>query len=107
MVLIMSTIWYPHGQSSAVAQKYVEVFKKYPSDPSRSETLTIGVTSEKDGIKTIGISNIKKGRYVEALAEAYKFQRDMASGIDGYKYQIETLMDITEAMGTLGMKPPE
>ena len=107
MVLIMGTIWYPHGQSSAVAQRYIEVFKKYPPDPSMAETLALGVTSEKDGLKVVGINNIVKGKYEQALAEQYQFQRDMASGIEGYRYKIETLMDITEAMGTLGMKPPE
>ena len=107
MVLNMATIWYPHDKGSEVAAKYIEVFKKYPPDPSISEAIALGVTSDKDGLKTIAISNIKKGKFKEALTRAYQFQIDMASGIDGYRYKIETLMDITEAMGTVGMKPPE
>ena len=107
MVLIMATIWYPHGKANDVAKKYIELNKKYPPDRSLTKTLVIGVTTSKEGIKTIGIVNVVKGKYVEALSLQMVFQREFAESIEGYKYKIETLMDVVEAYATVDMKPPE
>lgn len=53
MVLLMVTVWYPHGKAKEVARKYIEMNKKYPPDRSLSKTLGIGVTTEREGIKVI------------------------------------------------------
>ncbi len=106
MVLIMATIWYPHGQSSAVAQRYIEVFKKYPPDPSLGTTLTTAVKVTKDGIKALGIAEVVKGKVEDYVALATKSQQEYAS-IAGFRYEVELYMDVVEALAVVGMKPPE
>ena len=108
MVLLMVTIWYPHGKAKEVGRKYIEMNKKYPPDRSISKTLVIGVTTSKAGIKTIGIGSVVKGKYLDALSRQNIFQREFAESIEGYKYKIETLMDVVEAYATVeGMDAPE
>ncbi len=106
MVLIISTVWYPPGKANEVAKKYLEVFKKIPPDPSISKLLTIAVKGTKDGIKVVGISDVVKGKYEEALARATKWNLEYAN-IEGLRWEIETYMDIKEAMKTIGMAAPE
>jgi len=108
MVLIMATIWYPHGKAKEVGKKYIELNKKYPPDRSLGKTLVIGMTTEREGIKIIGLSSVVKGKFVEALSRQNIFQREFAESIEGYKYKIETLMDIIEAYATVeDMEAPE
>jgi hypothetical protein len=107
MVLLMITVWYPHDKSMDVAKKYIELNKKYPPDRSIAKTLVIGVTASKEGIKVIALASVVKGKFEEALALQSTFQREFSQGIEGYKYKIETLMDITEAYATVDMKAPE
>ena len=103
----MGTMWYPHGKSSAVGKKYIELNKKYPPDRSLGKTLVIGVSSEREGIKVIGIISVVKGKVLEALSLQYKFQREMAESIEGYTYKLETLLDVVEAYATVDMTAPE
>ncbi len=107
MVLIMATIWYPHGKAKEVGKKYIEINKKYPPDRSLGKTLVIGVTTEREGIKVIGLTSVAKGKFLENLSRQNVFQREFAESIEGYKYKIEALMDIVEAYATVDMAAPE
>ena len=93
MVLIITTAWYPPGKANEVGKKFLEVTKKLPPDPSISKLLTIAVKATKDGIKVVGISEIVKGKYEEALARSTKWNQEYTS-IEGYRYEMETFMDI-------------
>lgn len=107
MVLIMITAWYPHGKGPDVAKKYIEINKKYPPDRSIGKTLVIGVTSSKEGIKTIAFSSVVKGKFVEALSRFNRVFQEFAQGIEGYKYKIESMLDVVEAYATVDMEAPE
>ena len=106
MVMIMVTSWYPPTKVTEAAEKYIEVMQKIPDDPSIGEPLvTVGVNSGKDGIEAIAISNVKKGKYEEAMNLALR-RMVMFHGIEGYRYEIKTLLTGEEAMPLIGLKMP-
>jgi hypothetical protein len=78
---------------------------------SKASLLTIikrtneGVSSGKDGIEVIVISEVRKEKYEEALnLESRRVV--LLFGIEGYRYEIKTLLTLEEAMPLLGLKMP-
>ena len=106
MVLLMATSWFPHDKANEVGKKYVALAKKYPPTPELGETLVTAIKVTKEGIKSIGIAQVVKGKVEEFLARNTKYMQEY-SGIEGYRYEQEMLMDVTEALAVIGMKPPE
>jgi hypothetical protein len=106
MVLIMSIVTYPLDKGPEMAKRYIEALKKFPPDRSLSKTLTIGVKATKDGIKVIGVSDIKKGKYEEALLRIVKTNQEYVD-VEGFSYELETYLDIAEAMPIVGQTAPE
>ncbi len=107
MVLIMTTIRFPFGKASEVAKRYLEFSKKYPPDASLSKILAQGLRMTKDGWRVIGIMDVVKGKYEEVLLRQARSNQEFFSDIEGLTYEVETLMDITEAMPIIGMEAPE
>ncbi|MBA7511447.1 hypothetical protein ES705_03441 [subsurface metagenome] len=82
--------------------------KKYPADKSLSkELLNNAVVATKEGYKVVNADEIKEGKLKEYIALLNKTLLFMANGIEGYKYQIEVMSSIFEAMDIVGLKPPE
>jgi len=106
MVLLVTTSWFPINKANDVAKKYIDVFKKFPPNESLGKLLVTAVKVTKDGIKAMGISEVVKGKVEEYYAQAIMSQQEYA-GIEGFKYEVETFMDILEAFAVVGMKPPE
>ncbi len=107
MVLMVVTSYFPPDKAGEAAKSYLKSLQKYPPDASISKTLTVGVRATKDGYKVIGIGDVVKGKYEEALLRAVQSAQEFNSGIEGYRYEIESFMDITEAMPIVGMEAPE
>lgn len=107
MVLIMTTIRFPFGKASEVAKRYLEGSKKNPPDASLFKTLAMGLRMTKEGWMTIGISDVVKGKYEEVLLRQARVNQEIFSDIEGFTYEVETFMDITEAMPIIGMEAPE
>ncbi len=107
MVFTIMTVLYPIGKASEVAKRYIESLQKYPPDASLSKTLAVGVKPTKDGIKVVVIGDVVKGKYEEALLRGVQSTHEFMADIEGFKYEIETFMDITEAMPIVGMTAPE
>ena len=106
MVLIVITSWFPIDKANEVAKKYIEVFKKYPPDESLGKGLTTAFKVTKEGIKAIGIAEVVKGKVEEYIARATVSTQEYAR-IEGFRYEVEMFMDITEALAVVGLKPPE
>jgi hypothetical protein len=105
MVMIMVTSWYPPGKAMEVAKKFLEIMQKFPQESFEKPLLLGGVTSVKDGIRVIAITEVEKGKYEEALnLEAKRLVEYMS--IEGYRFEIETLMTLEEAMPLLGLEMP-
>ena len=105
MVMIMVTSWYPPNKAIEVAKKLLEGMQKFPQESFEKPLVLAGVTSVKDGIRGITITEVEKGKYEEALNLTAKRLVEYF-GIEGYRFEIETLMTIEEAMPLLGLEMP-
>jgi len=104
----MITGWFPHNQAQKAGRVYLEVMKKYPRDKSLSKVLLDNaIAATKEGYKGVTAVEVKEGKLVDYIALTNKRLIMLAEGINDYKFQIETLSSINEAMDVLGLKPPE
>jgi hypothetical protein len=103
----MVTTWFPANKAKEVGKKLIEAASKYPPDRTLTKTvLQAGLRATKDGIKSYDIHEVKEGKYKEAIARISEVMLFYAE-IEGYKYEIETLMSGVEAMPLIGLKMPE
>jgi len=108
MVIVMTTVWFPHAKASDAGKLFIEASKKFQDDKSLSKRLlNNAVAATKEGYKVVIADEIKEGKLKEYLAQANEQLLFFAEGIEGYKYQIEVMSSVIEAMGVLGLKPPE
>jgi len=108
MVIVMTTVWIPHAKASEAGKLFIEASKKFPGDKSLSKQLlnnAIAVT--KEGYKSVSASEIKEGNLNAFTAQLNKTLLFIANGIEGYKYQVEVMSSIVEALDILGLKPLE
>ncbi len=104
----MTTVWFPHAKASDAGKLFIEASKKFQDDKSLSKRLlNNAVAATKEGYKVVIADEIKEGKLKEYLAQANEQLIFFAEGIEGYKYQIEVMSSVIEAMGVLGLKPPE
>jgi len=104
MVLIMVTAWIPPDKIVEAAQKYMEVLQKFPEQPFEKPLVEAASNSTKDGIKVISIGEIERGKYEEAMDLVMKRNAEYY-GIKGYRYEVETLATLEEALPAIGMAP--
>ncbi len=108
MVIVMTTVWIPHAKASEAGKLFIEASKKFPGDRSLSkDLLNNAVAATKEGYKVVSASEIKEGKLNAFIAQLNKTLLFIANGIEGYKYQVEVMSSIVEAMDILGLKPPE
>ncbi len=71
MPLTMVTTWVPFNKANEAAKKFLEVMEKYPQESFEKSWLA-GVKSDEDGIKTVWLTEIERGKLEEALNLAAK-----------------------------------
>jgi hypothetical protein len=106
MVYIVNEVRCPPGKNPEVAAKYLEALKKFPPDPSLGKTLLVLVRATAEGTHIIGIGKPAKGKLEENIKRTYESDQ-MFADIEGFRYEIKTYLDFTEAYKVLDMKPPE
>jgi len=106
MVYLVLEVWYPPGKESEAGNKYLEVMKKYPADPSISEAvIPFAVNTTPEGTHTFTVSTVKKGKLEEAIKRTTQSMLEFS--IEGLRYQIRTYLSATEAMSLIKLKMPE
>jgi hypothetical protein len=106
MVFIVIEAWYPAKVVQLVAKKYLEVMQKYPPDESQGEMILLPVQkATKEGIRVIMAWKSKDGKEKDSMMTLAKAQL-MYSDIEGYKWSMDTYVDIIEAYSIIGMKGP-
>jgi len=105
MVLIMVTTWYPPDKATKVAKKFLEVMQEYPQESFEKPLVLAAASSVKDGIRSISITEVKKGKYEEAMNLIARREVEYF-GIEGFRFEIETLLTIEEAMPLVGLEMP-
>jgi len=104
----MTTVWFPHAKASEAGNMAIEASKKFPDDKSLSKRLLDNaIAATKEGYKVVIADEIKEGKLKEYLASANKQLIFFAESIEGYKYQVEVMSSLIEALDILGLKPPE
>ena len=105
MVLIMTTSWVPQGSEKEAGEKYIEVMREFPAESFEKSVLPLGVIASKEGTKVISIVKVKKGNYEQAVSLIIKRLLSL-SKIEGFHYQIETLLSGNEALSLIGLGIP-
>ena len=105
MVLIMVTCWIPPDKATEAGKKYVEVMQKIPFQSFEKPLIPIAGRPVKDGIKAISISEVEKGKYEESMDLVWRRMVEFY-GIEGFRFEIETLLTAEEAMPMVGLAPP-
>ena len=106
MVLIVVTTWYPPEKEEEVNKIYLGIPEKFPVDESLGQSLVpLGVKATKEGIKVITVFEVAKGKFDEAWELTAKILREFRH-IEGYRYEIETMMSQVEAMNLIGVPIP-
>lgn len=108
MVIVMTTVWIPHSKAPKAGKLFLEAVKKFPDDKTLSKNLVNNaVVATKEGYKVVVADEIKDGKLKEYINLANKQLLFFAENIEGYKYQIEVMSSITEAMAVVGLEAPE
>jgi len=106
MVYIIVTGWYPTDIIPEVANKYMEILKEFPFDKSLGkETVSVAVTSVKEGIKFISIMEAKNDKLYEAVNWVGRRMQGFQS-IKGFEYKTRLWSTIVEALENIGMSLP-
>ena len=105
MVMIMVTTWYPPDKAVEIAKKFVEVMQKYPQESFEKPLVLAAASSVKDGLRSISITEVEKGKYEEAMDLIARREVEYF-GIEGFRFEIETLLTIEEAMPLVGLEMP-
>ena len=106
MPYIVVTIWYPLDIIQEVVDKYFEMLKQYPFDRSLGkETISVASTTNKEGIKSISVVEVKEGKLREALDFAGNRMR-MFNDIKGFNYKTRIWTTVAEGLEGLGMSLP-
>jgi hypothetical protein len=107
MPYIITTSLYPSDKAPEVATRYLEVIAKYPLDASLgTQIVPAAVITTLQGIKVIGITEVKKGKVEDAetiIANRIANMMAMFFSIQGFEYTIERYATLEEAMKTIGM----
>ena len=104
----MTTVWIPHAKASLAGKLFLEAQKKFPYDRSLAKRLlSNAVIATKEGYKVYVADEIKEGKLQEYTALANKQLLFFAENMEGYKYEIEVLSSLVEAMAILGLEVPE
>ena len=106
MGYIVVTTWYPTDIMDEVVDTYFEVLKQMPFDRSLGkETIQVAVTSDKKGIKTMSISEVKEGKLEEALAWVSKRLVPLQR-IKGFECKARIWSTVIEALENIGRSLP-
>ncbi len=107
MVIVMSTLYFPTEKSEKVGKKWLEILNKFPADGSLSTTiLPVAVRVTPDGMKAIGLSEVKEGKFDEFIKLLYAQILEW-SKLEGLRSNIEVFMSGVDAMTLVGLGMPE
>ena len=107
MPYIVTTSIYPTEKGPEVAEKYLEAIKKYPIDENlATELVPAAIKSTHEGVKVLGITEVKEGKLEDALKRTVNMMV-MFQSIPGYRYSTELYYKVEEALALIGMGLPE
>ena len=107
MVLILSTTRFPISKAKEVSERYIEVTKEFPPDKSLEKViLRLAARVIGNEIESIGLSEVKEGKYEEVLKRSMKLQLKFAD-IEGINFKNEIFLSGVAAFPLVGLEMPE
>lgn len=88
MPYVVIKTWFPSNKANEVAKIYIEERKKYPIDRSLGKEVVTAVSSDENGIITLGVIDVKEGKLEEILTRDRNIGV-MYLNIEGYKRKQE------------------
>jgi len=108
MVYLVAFAKWPTDKTAELVKIAIEVAKKYPEDTSLGEAIIPNAfKGGLEGMRSLGITEIKKGKLEEAIARGRAVGLMYATRVAGFEYSMEVWSNVEEAYGSIGQKPPE
>lgn len=102
MPYIVVQAWYPPDRVDDVVNAYMQAMEKVPADESATTPLVdAAVTSTKNGLETITISEVKPQKLEEAF-ERTQQRMVMFHSVPDYRYETKMWMTLEEALASVG-----
>lgn len=106
MPYLLVNIYFPPHKGQEIGKKTLEVFQKFPEDPSIAKRVLQGaVMRTKNGILSMSVSEIPEGKLEEAIDRTNELL-DAFSEIEGVNAEVLTMSTLVEAMDMIGLKMP-
>jgi hypothetical protein len=107
MVIVLTTTRFPVSKGKEVSEKYIEVTKEFPPDRSiAKEILRLAARITGNEIESIGLSEVKEGKYEEFLKRTMMIRLKYAN-IEGFTSKSEVFLSGVEAFPMIGLEMPE
>ena len=101
-MFLVTTVLYPPDKSIVAAEKFIEVTAK-ELPPFLKRLQILGDSRMDKGMKVLSIYETEDARIKESIIELTKMFAQF-NGIEGFRYAIEPMLTVKEALGVLGMK---
>ena len=106
MVLIMATMWCPYKKTPELGKKFLELAKKVPIQPFEKQLVIGAGRPVKGGFwKLIYVVGVKTEKYDEAMSLVLQ-RLDYYAEIEGFEYEVETLISARKMLEGEGLKMP-
>ncbi|MGP8080715.1 MAG: hypothetical protein ACLPVI_09435 [Dehalococcoidales bacterium] len=99
-MFLVTTVVYPPDKSIVVAEKFIEVTAK-PLPPFMKRLQVLGDSKMDQGVKILSVYEVEDARIKDGIIELTKMYVQF-NGIEGFKYEIETMLTAQESLAVLG-----
>ena len=99
-MFLVTTVVYPPDKSIVVAEKFIEVTAK-PLPPFMKRLQVLGDSRMDQGVKVLSVYEVEDARIKDGIIELTKMYVQF-NGIEGFKYEIETMLTAQESLAVLG-----
>ena len=105
MVIIMATMWCPYNKGLELGKRFLDLSKKVPIQPFEKQLVVGAGRAVKGAFKLIYIVGAKSEKYDEVLSLVSERMTYYAE-IEGFEFEIETLMSARKMLQGQGLKMP-
>jgi len=107
MVLVLSTTRFPISKAKEVGKRYLEVSRKFPPDKTLGkDILRLGTRIIGDEVESIGLVEVKEGKYDEYLELTTKVEL-MYADIEGINFKVDLFLSGVKSLPLVGLEMPE
>ncbi|MFW9943064.1 MAG: hypothetical protein ACFFFT_18650 [Candidatus Thorarchaeota archaeon] len=104
---IVSITKFPVSKGKEVGERFIEATKKFPPDRTiEKEILRMAAKITGDHVVSIGISEVKEGKFQEAFQRGHEVMM-FYSDIEGISFDVQPYLSGVEAFPLVGLKMPE